>query len=463
MYGRDRGRSFTFANSDITPDNAERLVPALTFTPGDTVSASPAVVDDVVYIGSWDGSFYALDQHSGALRWVFQVDCDNAIVPVPPRCVLPGQDPPPRFLSQGGLITSSAAVVDGRVYFAAGKTMYALRQDDGRLLWKIPACGNPDDPDCVHDTNDPLQIYSSPTVFANMVFYGMMVNGADKYRGGIVALNATNGKLKWRFEIDPKLNGSGHPILNRRGLPAGGLNRGCGNTFSSPTVDPIHGLVSFGTSDCHARAEPPYHETVLTLDAHTGRFKWASHPPGTGACDDDFGATANLIVIDRKPYFGIGGKDGTYYVLRANTKNASGKLLFSVNVVFGGSDGGFIGTAAFDGHRVYGGTAFGDGDLGLAPLCDPGNPRDTILQDPSMHAIDLASRSEVWSAQSAYTFGATSVGHGVVFEPTAGLGSGAAVNVFDAAIGGAHHHTLDRGAGQFGRDCHPPYGNLRYG
>ena len=52
-------------------------------------------------------------------------------------------------------------------------------------------------------------------------------------------------------------------------------------------------------------------------------------------------------------FLGIGGKDGTYYRLDPTT----GATVWTTNVVFGGSAGGFIGTTAYDGHRVYGATA----------------------------------------------------------------------------------------------------------
>src|SRR6266487_1489688 len=42
-------------------------------------------------------------------------DCPRA-----PRCLGPGEPPPARFFSDGGLITASAAVVEDTVYFAAG-------------------------------------------------------------------------------------------------------------------------------------------------------------------------------------------------------------------------------------------------------------------------------------------------------------------------------------------------------
>src|SRR5439155_13861150 len=83
MYGRDLKHTFTNADSLIDSTNAAFLQPAWNFPTGDAVSASPAVVDGVVYIGAWDGFFYALDAATGALKWQFQIDCDSAVVPIP--------------------------------------------------------------------------------------------------------------------------------------------------------------------------------------------------------------------------------------------------------------------------------------------------------------------------------------------------------------------------------------------
>ena len=128
MYGRNLRHTFSNDAARIKSSNVTSLKPLWTFPPTDTISASPTVVDGVLYVGAWDGFFYALDAESGALVWKFQVHCDNAIVPVPPQCLPPGQNPPARFFTQGGLITSTAAVSDEQVYFAAGKTVYSLKR-----------------------------------------------------------------------------------------------------------------------------------------------------------------------------------------------------------------------------------------------------------------------------------------------------------------------------------------------
>jgi len=315
MYGRDLKHSFTNAGSLINAGNVALLLPAWDFPTSDTVSASPTVVDGRVYVGAWDGFFYALDSASGSLVWSFQVDCDSNITPIPPQC--PGGPTPPqdRVETDGGLITSSAAVVKGKVYFGAGKTVYCLNAADGSLVWKKVICGNPEAPNCESDPNDPNQIFSSPAVFKNRVFVGASTDGrAIGYRGGIVALDTRTGKQRWRFEVDPVLDANGKPVrVHGKVL---GQNRSCGNVWSSGAVDEKKHLVYFGTADCGADAPPPYHEAVLALRTGSGRVRWAYRPRQGDVCDFDFGASANVIDLGANRWLGVGGKDGTYYVRR---------------------------------------------------------------------------------------------------------------------------------------------------
>src|ERR1700676_3206512 len=67
MYGRNLRHTFSNPKSRINPKNASSLKLAWSFKTGDVVSASPTVVNGVVYVGSWDGYFYALDADTGRL------------------------------------------------------------------------------------------------------------------------------------------------------------------------------------------------------------------------------------------------------------------------------------------------------------------------------------------------------------------------------------------------------------
>ena len=178
MFGGNLLHTFTQANPTINSTNVAQLTTAWTFPVSDAVSASPSVVNGVVYVGAWDGFFYALDATSGALKWKFQLDCQNGILPIPPRC-LGGMAAPDRTGTDGGLVTSSATVIDGHVYFGGGRTLYCLNVADGSLVWKHVICGNPDDSNCQNDAADPTNIFSSPTVFDGKVIFRTHAGRSD--------------------------------------------------------------------------------------------------------------------------------------------------------------------------------------------------------------------------------------------------------------------------------------------
>jgi polyvinyl alcohol dehydrogenase (cytochrome) len=430
MYGRNLLHTFSNTKSRITPGNVANLEPLWSFSTADAISASPTVVDGVIYVGSWDGFFYAINARSGALIWKFQVDCDNTIAPVPPQCLAPGQVAPPRFFSLGGLITSTAAVSHGQVYFAAGKTVYDLDATDGSLRWKHVICGNPEEANCELDQDDPTQIFSSPAVFGGLIFIGHTA-GADGYRGAIEALDARSGTQRWRFEVDPILDANGHPIRDRRGHSTGGYNRGCGAVWSSAAVDVDLHLVFFGTGDCDRDPTPPYHEAVIALDAESGVLVSLFRPRDVlNGCDQDFGASPNLITLGGRRYVGEGGKDGTYYLL----ERSSLRMVWAKNVVFGGSAGGFFG-ASFDGRGIYAATSLGDGNIATQMgLCNPSDPRDTFLQEPSIHAFAARNGSILWEQQHNHSSAPTSTANDVVFSGLIGI-EGFGLNAYDARTG----------------------------
>jgi outer membrane protein assembly factor BamB len=434
MYGRNLRHSFSNPQSRINPGNVASLRQVWAFPTADVVSASPTVVDGVIYVGSWDGFFYALDAKSGTLIWKFQVDCQNTIIPAPPHCLAPGEVQPPRFFTEGGLITSTAAVVHGRVYFAAGKTVYSLDAKTGALRWKRVLCGNPEVANCASDPRDPTNIFSSPAVAGGLVFVGHTADGAEGYRGAIVALDADAGTPRWRFEVDPILDAQGEPVLGPDGQAVGGYNRGCGSVWSSAAVDPGAGLVFFSTADCRNDATPPYHEAILALELETGLPRWVYRPRERDRCDLDFGATPNLIDHAGRRYLGVGGKDGTYYLLKRRTADPKGELVWARNVVFGGTAGGFFG-ASFEDGRIYAATMLGDGYTELG-FCDPSDPRDTMLQEPSIHALSVADGSVLWQRTQNHSAAPTSLANGVVFSGLIGTESeGFGVKAYDARTG----------------------------
>src|SRR5439155_27031727 len=137
-YGGSAHHTFSNATG-LTTSNVQTLVPKWFFKTGDAVTANPVVVGNRVYVGSWDGNFYAIDKNTGTQAWKFTIKPQPAVSPQEDangRAVDPTN--PESFLtSDGGLITSSAWYerasnkTHGRnlVIFGVGYTLYALDAD----------------------------------------------------------------------------------------------------------------------------------------------------------------------------------------------------------------------------------------------------------------------------------------------------------------------------------------------
>lgn len=120
--------------------------------------SSPAVQNNIVYFGSGDGNFYALDTKTGKEKWRFKTN---------------------------GIIHSSPALAFGNVYFGGWDTyMHALDAATGKEKWKFKTG---EDTVIFNQTG----ITSSPLIDGNMVYFGC--RDAHMY-----ALDALTGKLIWK-------------------------------------------------------------------------------------------------------------------------------------------------------------------------------------------------------------------------------------------------------------------------
>ncbi|MBV8302860.1 MAG: PQQ-binding-like beta-propeller repeat protein, partial [Acidimicrobiia bacterium] len=144
-FGHDAQHTF-HGQTTLTPALAKRLKPAWTFPTGDAVTATPTVAGGVVYAGSWDEHFYAVNLHTGKLEWQRHLSPQHGITPYPGH---------PDRGTDGGLVTSSAWFEpgaggrDGRpdlVIFGGGYTLYALDAHTGRMFWTREYTGRPEQP-----------------------------------------------------------------------------------------------------------------------------------------------------------------------------------------------------------------------------------------------------------------------------------------------------------------------------
>ncbi len=219
------------AHSGVGTDNLTVSDSLLwSYTTYGQVWSSPAVVGNIVYIGSTDHNVYALNASTGSKIWNY---------------------------TTGYYIVTSPAVANGIVYIGSeDDQIYALNASSGAWIWN-------------YTTGD--QINTSPTVVNGIVYFGS--DDANVY-----ALNASSGAYIWNFTTGKSLGSSSpavvggvvyigsedHNIYALNALTGTQIwNFTTGNaTFSSPAV--INGVVYVGDYDQH----------VYALNASTGLEIW---------------------------------------------------------------------------------------------------------------------------------------------------------------------------------------------
>lgn len=135
---------------DLGDARVSRVLPHPQVFDWDWHGAKPALADGVLYAGSGDGGFHAIDAASGTRRWRF---------------------------ATGGPVRGGAAVAAGRVVFgSADHFVYALDRATGKELWK-------------HETEAAIE--DQPLAAGDRVFIG-------NRGGGLYALALATGERLWK-------------------------------------------------------------------------------------------------------------------------------------------------------------------------------------------------------------------------------------------------------------------------
>jgi len=234
------------------------------------IFASTPVSDaNTVYVQDLQSNVFALDRSSGAVRWQHRFDARN--------------DGP------------NGLAVDGRrVYGATDSEAFALSVVSGRRLWHM------------HLTSATEQLVDvAPVPWHGLVFVST-IGYAPGGRGAIYALDAATGARRWKFVtiakpwLHPLAAGGGglwYPVsVDDRGrLYAGNSNpTPWGGTPKRPNGAAFPGPV------LHA-------DSLLVLDARSGRLIWSDQVTAHDVRDYDFEATPILARVgDSDIVFGAG-------------------------------------------------------------------------------------------------------------------------------------------------------------
>jgi polyvinyl alcohol dehydrogenase (cytochrome) len=412
----------------ISVKRAAKLAPRWTLTMAGDVSATPAVVNGVVYVPDWGGYLSAIRASNGHVIWRRLISSYNGIA---------------------GSVSRTDPVVDGSTLVIGtqlGADMIAVSTATGARKWITRA-----------DAHPAAQITGSPIIYKSVVYIG--VSSAEEasaenpayacctFRGSVVALSESTGKVLWKTYTVPANGGkpggySGGAVWGSTPVIDPATNSvyvGTGNNYTIPAAATacVANSMKNHTSDAKCTAPDDYFDSVLSLNLKTGRIDWGrkvegydawtlaclSVPPGTGWCpspegnDYDFGSAPNLFTTrwpdgKAEPLLGIGQKSGVYWALHP----ATGYLAWKTQVGPGSADGGALWGTATDGTRIY----VAEGNSSNTPfiLRGSGSEAGDTCKGGAWSALRPATGHILWQTcdpANAIDTGAVSVADGVLY------------------------------------------------
>jgi len=378
---RDNRRHVPAAAARLTAADLPRLELKWAFAYPNALRArsQPATAGGALFVGSQDGTVYALDQRTGCIRWSFSTVAEV----------------------RTGIVVESwpAGATDVRPLLFFGDivgNVYALEAATGKLVWR----DRPDD-------HPSLTITATPVLHDGRLYVGMsaleVTEAADPhyacctFRGGVATYDARSGKKLWTgYTIaEPPAevgrNAVGTPRIAPSGAPVWG----------TPTIDPERGLIYVGTGENYSSPANDTSDAIIALRLSDGSIAWSRQmtagdawnmgcetpervncPPEDGP-DYDFGAATILATTaDGKDVLLAGQKSGAVFALDPND---NGRILWQRKLGRGGIQGGVHFGMAVDGTTLF------------VPMSDfDGGPRWPGEPKPGMFALDIATGDVLW-------------------------------------------------------------------
>ena len=375
--GAQGNQRFQAQETILNPDNVHGLKLKWAFGFPDTtrVRSQPTVTATMVYIGSQEGTVYALDANTGCIRWTFDAGTEVR-----------------------GAMKLHTHPTDGRSILVFGDTKanaYSLNATTGQLLWKTK----------VHEhilatvtgsvNADKDKVYV-PVSSSEVVPSGRSEYQCCTFRGSLVAVNLIDGSIAWTTYTTPEpvatgKNSAGADNFGPSGAPI----------WSSPMLDSKRNLIIATTGQNYSSPATGTSDAVIAMDTDTGKVRWVTqvweNDAWNGGCSrktancpkedgPDFDIGTGVILIEttaNKDLLLVGQKSGLVFAL---DPDQNGKILWQKRVGSGGTMGGVHWGMSSDGDRLYVGVS----DLPTRNPYTKGEPK------PGLNALDPATGEFLW-------------------------------------------------------------------
>src|SRR5438105_9633827 len=238
------------ALAQIDRNNVARVVPKWIFSLPNTprLQVTPVVVDGVMYVTSAN-ECYALDAGAGREIWHYHRPRTKGLVG-----------------NAASGINRGVAVAGDRVFMVTDHAhIIALNRITGALIWETEMA----------DWHQNYNATGAPLVVGDLVVTGTS-GGDEGVRGFVAAFDQTSGKEAWRFWTAPRPGESKAETWQGKGIEHPGATTWLTGTYD-PELDTVYWPTGNPSPDLigdDRGGDNLYSDSVVALDAKTGRLRW---------------------------------------------------------------------------------------------------------------------------------------------------------------------------------------------
>ncbi|HEY8931152.1 MAG TPA: PQQ-binding-like beta-propeller repeat protein [Mucilaginibacter sp.] len=290
------------ANAEITPANVARLKVAWTYSSKDKDSANrsqnqcnPVMVDGILYATSPKLKLFALNAATGEQKWLF----DPAMQDTSKK-----NDPMAYYkVCRGVVYWEDEHGSSKRIFYSVGSKTYAIDAETGQPLKDFGVGGYIDlTKDLGRETKSYVSGTTPGVIYKDLLIIGARVDESeDAAPGHVRAYDVRTGKLKWIFHTIPQPGEKGYETWpdKQAWTKLGGANSWAGMALDEKcgiVYVPI-GSVGGDFYGAHRKGTNLYANSLVALDAATGKYIWHYQVVHHDLWDRDLAANPNLVTI----------------------------------------------------------------------------------------------------------------------------------------------------------------------